>query len=298
MIPIEKDSPDSPPVTAVEANFIAQLCEVGQPPHGKVRRERDIVWVISQMQSPWLNYVLSADFTGGAIDKKIDEALDHFRERGVPMTWWIGPSSRPHDLGEALIRHGLTAAGRMSAMVLDLKSTTQGEGKIPEDFEVIRVCETAELESYLRVFSQGFAIGDELMEGLKQAFFEMSFAEGNPQRHFLGLYKGLPVGTSSLRVDKGVAGVYHVATIPDARGMGIGSAMTRVALDEAREVGYRHVVLQASQDVAEFYSKMGFKRHFDIEQFMWNVQARRGLIQRLGLSRHLARMRGWGCSQA
>jgi ribosomal protein S18 acetylase RimI-like enzyme len=64
-----------------------------------------------------------------------------------------------------------------------------------------------------------------------------------------------------------VAGIYDVATLPEARGRGIGSTLTLVPLLDARRVGYRTGVLQSSEMGYEVYQKMGFQHLCQIENF-------------------------------
>jgi predicted acetyltransferase len=55
------------------------------------------------------------------------------------------------------------------------------------------------------------------------------------------------------------AGIFAVATMPAARNQGIGGLMTVTALQEARQLGYRVGVLQASDMGYPVYKRIGFR---------------------------------------
>jgi GNAT superfamily N-acetyltransferase len=76
----------------------------------------------------------------------------------------------------------------------------------------------------------------------------------------IGFLNGMPVARSALAFDAGVAGIYAVGTIPSARGKGIGRAMTVLPLLEARRLGYRVGILQASHMGYSLYQMIGFKK--------------------------------------
>jgi GNAT superfamily N-acetyltransferase len=76
---------------------------------------------------------------------------------------------------------------------------------------------------------------------------------------YLGFLAGRRVATSALVPAGGLAGVYAVSTLPEARGRGIGAAMTAFPLLEARARGYRVGALQATAMGLSVYRRLGFR---------------------------------------
>jgi predicted acetyltransferase len=66
-----------------------------------------------------------------------------------------------------------------------------------------------------------------------------------------------------------VAGIYNVTCIPEARGQGIGSAITLAPLLKARELGYQIGILQASQRGYNVYRRLGFQDFGKLSLYLW-----------------------------
>ena len=70
---------------------------------------------------------------------------------------------------------------------------------------------------------------------------------------------GRPVATALVLHGGEVASIFAVATVPDARGRGAGSAATLAAMHDARRRGARIAVLESSEMGYSIYVRLGFR---------------------------------------
>jgi GNAT superfamily N-acetyltransferase len=163
-------------------------------------------------------------------------------------------------------------------MAVDLSS-------LPEDLpelhglRIVPIVDGFSLKQWIHVASIGFRIGEEFEEAWYELFADVIY--DRRFRTYLALLDGKPVGTSQLFVSEGVAGIYNVTCIPEARGRGIGSAVTLAPLLEARKLGYRIGILQASKQGYRVYRRLGFQDFGNLSVFHWyNERASVGLPAR------------------
>jgi GNAT superfamily N-acetyltransferase len=64
-------------------------------------------------------------------------------------------------------------------------------------------------------------------------------------------------------------GVFCVATLPQARGKGLATALLRQALQDARERGQRTTTLQATKAGAPIYERIGYRDFGALEMWEW-----------------------------
>src|SRR5437763_7470996 len=104
---------------------------------------------------------------------------------------------------------------------------------------------------------------------------ESKYREPNGLPTFwLGTVDGRPVTTTRLHVGAGVAGIYGVVTVDDARRRGYGEALTRHVLHVAREHGLRIAVLQASASGRGVYERIGFRSLYEYRLYEWRPSRR------------------------
>jgi ribosomal protein S18 acetylase RimI-like enzyme len=97
---------------------------------------------------------------------------------------------------------------------------------------------------------------------------------------------GEPVGFVHVEVVEGFAHLAQLSVHPDAMRQGIGSALVRAAMAEARALGYDRLSLTTYRDLpwnGPFYARLGFVEATRPEPFELRIREEE---RRLGLDRH------------
>lgn len=251
---------------AVEENEVELwrvLC--AHVPGAEFHDEPDRTWFATGVRDGvWYNQVLAVRFKGPAIDAQIDLALAPFRERGLAMLWTMGPATHPADLPSRLEAHGLAPRTTMPGMAVDLVALPD---PVPvAGLRIERVGDLAALDLWADAYIAGFEMEDAAGRSLAEIYGRIGFSDEAPARHYAGWLDGSPVASSTLFLGAGVAGVFHVGTLPAVRRRGIGAAMTLVPLLDARELGYEVGVLFASTMGRPVYERLGFRECCTLSQ--------------------------------
>lgn len=217
---------------------------------------------------PWFNGVLIGRPPAAGAAQTVRDTVAYFQHRDVDaFTWWLAPSVDPAVWSQHLLPHGFQYDDNTPGMAVALADLPPLPPAGQRPFTVRPARDRETLVTWARTLIRGFEM-PEAMAGPFLALME-SLGTDLPVRHYLGLVDGQPVATSTLFLGAGVAGIYNVATLPAARGRGIGSAMTLAPLYEARDLGYRAGVLQASKMGYGVYRRLGFQKLCQVDHFYW-----------------------------
>jgi ribosomal protein S18 acetylase RimI-like enzyme len=207
----------------------------------------------------------------GGVDARIEEALTPFRERNLAAFWMVGPTTEPADLAVHLRGDGWRHLDDAPGMAADLGAASLDDSA-PDALDIRRVRGVDRLNQYNAAMNEGFGSPRLVRDAFLQLFSQLGLSDEQPLRHYVGYAdvghsKVRPVASSSLLLGARVAGIYNVATVPDARGQGFGTAMTRAAMRDARAAGYRVAVLHASHEGYSLYRRLGFEEHCTISWY-------------------------------
>ncbi len=259
----------SPPalVAAIEANQCEFVSRLRHWPPAEVHDDPEVLWSITNIPGAIFNSVLRARISSGRVDAVIEETIARGRERSVPLLWWVGPDSRPANLGPRLLAHGFALDASLLGMAAELTMLDPAPVG-PIGLAIETVADDGTLRTWCNVLAAGFGMPDFLADAFFSLFRSLGYAMPS-LRNYIGWLDGHAVATSTLFLGAGVAGIYDVATIPGARRKGIGAAVTARGLLDARAMGYRTAVLQASALGAGVYRNLGFVEQCVTEHYVW-----------------------------
>lgn len=290
MIPTETILTNPSPAeleAAVEENLAALFrAMVTVLPGGELVESEKLSYHLAFPTNPMFKGVWHTRLASDEVEAAIDQTLAWFKARSAPFIfWWTGPGTTPADLGERLVARGLLSMeAQMKDLVTGVKQTASGApgmvadlrqvneavlSQVPPGFTIEEVQDKIALYEFKRIFVETYGIPDWAGQAWVDATLRVGIGE-TPWKIFLGRLNGEPVATNMLFNGGGVASVYSVATIPSARGQGIGGAITLQPLLEARDMGYHYAALFATEMGVSVYERLGFRlTGARINRYLW-----------------------------
>jgi ribosomal protein S18 acetylase RimI-like enzyme len=140
---------------------------------------------------------------------------------------------------------------------------------VPSDVELVRVTDSEGVAAFEAVHTQVFRDAGQPPEAV--AHFASSRILLAPNvTAFVALVKGRALSCAMVINTGREAGIYWVATHPDARNRGLGSLVTRAVTRAGFEQGANIVVLQATPSGAAVYRRIGFTDFTIYDRYMRN----------------------------
>jgi len=195
----------------------------------------------------------------------IARAQDFFDDRGREFSVWIrAAQTADRDLAEAAAAAGFQLVYEMPEMVL---AAAVDELPLPSGADLRRLSEPRQAEDYWKVAAASYtSIGfpAEIFSG----YSNHTGLLAENVAAFIAYLDGEPVSIAMTVVSHGVAGIYWVGSLEQARGKGLGRAVTAAATNAGFELGAETASLQASAMGKPIYEAMGFEAVYDYQLFI------------------------------
>ncbi len=201
-------------------------------------------------------------------DEFVARAKEFFTARGRGFSVWArGGQAEDRDLVAAAEAAGLQLVYAMPEMTLGEKLEPP---ELPSGVELRRLTKVEQAPDFWRVAIASYgSIGfpPEVFTG----YTNHAGLLAENVVAFLALLDGEPVGIAMTMVSHGVAGIYWVGSLEQARGKGIGRAVTVGATNAGFDLGADVASLQASPMGKPIYEAMGYETAFEYQMLMYPV---------------------------
>jgi len=237
-------------------NWIAYLTGVGSAsPSVEIRRIGGVLGIRSDMPFDWFNQVLIERADATATDLLAAADLAPREPHGLIVRLRDGTEDR---LIPALTGTGWRTTDTVPmtpGMVAFPIDHLAAEPPAPPGFEIRRVTDEAGVEDHRAVVTAGFGVvrsvavgtaGLDLL-GSAECTIYVGYADGVAVTSGMGWRSGRTIG------------VYAISTVPAARRLGYGEAMTARVVADGIAAGCDVAALQASEAGRPIYERLGFR---------------------------------------
>ncbi len=219
----------------------------------------------TKLSHPLANLVGSARLSERDADATITKVKGRFVAEKKAFGWVTAPGDTPRDLERRLGAAGLQPIAHLAGMAASV------DLPVPPNPEV-RIREVTPLEAARETEMIGRAYG--MPADIVDLFNRMLVASPiiKSRGYFAYLDGTAPIAWSYLVYvpDSPIVLLGGAATVPEARGHGVYSALVRRRLADARADGGEAAVIQADRDTsAPICAKLGFRELCSMEVFAW-----------------------------
>ena len=266
-------------IAAIDQNLTAFRLLFSKLPKAKLFEHEYVTYLKTTVPFAKLNGVLITKLNRENVDVTIKEIKEYFHSKKIPMSWWVSAGTKPPDLDNYLKKHGFTLVDSSPAMACVLNDDPSPTKDQP-DLEFKMVSNQKELSIFLNLLKESYQLPKLMEDAVLTLFSIMPLQENTCCMNYIGYDQNKPVACSTLFLNAGVAGIYHIGTPPDLQGKGYGTAITRYTMGVARDLGFRVAILRASQQGLSIYKKLGFTEYYQLRQYRSDLR----LLGRIGYS--------------
>lgn len=204
--------------------------------------------------SYWPSYIYNSTLVGDDGLALLSELEKRVLAREIPSKLIISGSRISSEVLQHLQRK-FQQVLEWTGMVADFDSPYHPTVPKSDSLEVRSISSEQELRTWAELVNLTFfgkQCGDE--PGIFAQLFHLESI-----RFYLGYWEGTPVATSMGFADVDVMGVYNITTLERYRGHGLGTAMSKVVLEEGRRLGCKGAILQSRPTARGVYASLGFQ---------------------------------------
>lgn len=236
-----------------------------------VTETQELRFWLSPYKDPFANIITLSSFSTQAdLEKAIALVTNKARELKMPISWFVAPYMNPLETPNVLIKNGFFKAVSYEIVELNLENAILSNIH-SSDIQIIPL-KYADINAWMSIVASAFEYNEQLAQSCVE-YIKRDVKNNNPdQEHFAGFFKGKLVTTGTLLIGQdGWSHVYDIATLQHAQHKGMATAMMNYIIKRAKERNLKIINLMATAEGKAIYNKLGFKKLYDIDMFVFNA---------------------------
>ena len=222
-----------------------------------LHEDTDVTWFETPLPMIPYNGVIRFQVTENP-QLRIDPIIQHFTKRQVAFMWIVHHSSLPSDLPKMLEEGGLYDVEPIYGMARDLSNLPP----IPcpdSGIYIRKVADNRDSGAWHQFAAWRWHIPEVYQEIYADVLANFCVGAPDSNAHVWQAWReDQPVAKAALYLGSGSAGIYAVATKPEARRLGLARILTLTALSYARDAGHSVAVLHSTPMAQGLYESIGF----------------------------------------
>lgn len=226
-----------------------------QTPHEIIERDGVVLFAGASEFPAFCNGVRRVDDAVPGT-RVVEIAQEYFTARGRGFSLFSRVLPVDDDLHDAAVASGIAEFGDSPQMICRVRVPDRD---LPVGVTIEPVRTRDQVEHFGRIGGESYAVYGAPAESTASHFNGPNALAGPNVHAVLASLDGVPVGAACILMSHGIAGVYWVAVLEEARGRGIAFAVTQHVTNLGFDLGAANVQLQASTMGEPVYLRMGYE---------------------------------------
>jgi GNAT superfamily N-acetyltransferase len=217
--------------------------------------ENGITAFAPNIPDPNLNFAMQTSEVTGDLEATLNTVETFYQQFGLPWSWIISSSMVQDALEDALKMRGYELTTSSPALVRSLEDPLSEDSF--KEFDIQEVGEE-KLPDWILPLKEAFQATEENALLYQNAHLQALQKKAN-FHHFVAYADGIPVSAATLSLSPYGARLDDLGTLSGYQRKGFGKALSLYIMKRAKDLGYKWICLESSDDGASLYKKMGFK---------------------------------------
>jgi ribosomal protein S18 acetylase RimI-like enzyme len=242
----------------ISENFNQHSLRVpGQTPGMKVVYSESLTYVDCGLSCDTFNIIHILN--GEKLTKEeLNQVLQYYRQKNFKYCIWISDENLTPNVLSIFTQLSIQQQNKEPGMMLDLSAYQPVLNELHT--QARRIETSTQLYDYSTSIAANWSPPDQNVKEYYKRVAEHILNKKNNIILTAHYENNKPVSVIEMfPTDSNTIGLYGLATLAEYRGRGIGSALMTYSLNMAKELRYKYVILQASEDGFGIYQKFGFK---------------------------------------